>query len=94
MTEAEERSHLEPLSSGRRRPPRPPVRVAGAMADGLSDDDGSPRGGNWPMSPEHLRQIEKGITRPTLKALRKIAAALERSLADGNAHPGDEGPSQ
>ena len=80
MTEAEERSRPEPSSCGQRRPPRPPIRVARAMADGFPDDDGSPRGRNWPVSPDHLKQIEK------------VAAALKRSPPDEDFHLDDEGP--
>jgi hypothetical protein len=72
MTEAEERGHPEPSSCGQRRPPRPPVRVTGAMADGFPDDDGWPRNRNWPLSPEHLKQIEKSITWPTAMAACKV----------------------
>ena len=92
MTKAEGQSRPEPSSCGRRQPPRPPIRVAGAMADGFADDDRWPRGRNWPVSPEHLKQIEKGITWPTLRALRKVAAALKRSPPDEDFRLDDEGP--
>jgi hypothetical protein len=80
MKEAEERSP-EPSSSGQRRTPRPPIRVAGAMADGFPDRNGSPKGRSRPLSPEQIKQIEKCITWPTLKAFRKVAAALRRSVS-------------
>ena len=92
MTGVEERDNREPSSDGQRKPPRPPIRVAGAMADGFSDDDRSRRGRNWPLSPQQLKQIEEIITWPTVKALRKVADALKRSRPDEDLHLDDEGP--
>jgi hypothetical protein len=60
------------------------------MEDGLADDDDTSTGGNWHVSRENLKQIEKAITWPTLS---KIAAALRRSLPDRRSHFDDDAPS-
>lgn len=92
MTEAWKQDHLEPLSSGQRRPPRPPIRIAEAMEDGLADDDGASKGGRWRVSPEKLKQIEKAITWPTVKALSKITAALRLPPPGRRSHFDEEVP--
>jgi transcriptional regulator with XRE-family HTH domain len=84
MSERERRDVLVSRPSGRRRPPKPPVRVGGGLKELPSDElPGSRYGRGGHLSKEHIRQIERGITWPTLNALHKIAAALKRSGSAG-----------
>ena len=93
MGKATRRDRRVPQPAGKRLPPRPPVRVAGG-----TEELGPRREPRHPteqgrLSQDHVGQIEKGITWPTVRALQKVAAALKRSVPVGKSHLDSEGPS-